>query len=130
MVMDASEMGIEPQEGDNLLITNFDRYYTLGDEFVSVVRIQERYGYTPVDCGYRRVVPLQNEFVPTEYGYRKTVIVQGDRERLREAVREALDYARTRNLRVQVNNKMVRDDIRAGILDVQGLVVIYGGAAL
>ena len=129
MMMDATKTGIEPQEGDNLLISNFDRNYTLGDEFVSVVRIQERYGYTPVD-GYRKIVALQNECVPTEYGYRKTVIVQGDRERLREAVREALDYARTRNLRVQVNNKMVRDDIRAGILDVQGLVVIYGGAAL
>jgi len=126
--MDASE--IEPQEGDNLLITNFDRNYTFGDEFISVVRIQERYGYMPVDCGYRKIVALQNECVPTEYGYRKTVIVQGDRERLREAVREALDYARTRNLRVQVNNRVVRDDIRAGVFDVDGLVVIYGGAAL
>lgn len=127
--MDASEMGIEPQEGDNLLITNFDRNYTFGDEFISVVRIQERYGYTPVD-GYRKIVALQNECVPTEYGYRKTVIVQGDRERLREAVREAFEYARKRNLRVQINNRMVRDDIAAGILDDDGLVVIYGGASL
>jgi len=130
MIMDATKTGIEPQEGDNLLITNFDRNYTLGDEFISVVHIQERYGYTPVNCGYRKMLALGTECVPTEYGYRKTVIVQGDRERLREAVREALDYARQHNLRVQVNNKMVRDDIRSGVFDVDGLVVIYGGAAL
>ena len=129
-MMDATETGTEPQEGDNLLISNFDRNYTLGDEFVSVVRIQERYGYMPVNCGYRKTLALCNECVPTEYGYRKTVIVQGDRERLREAVREAFEYARKRNLRVQINNRVVRDDIRAGVFDVDGLVVIYGGAAL
>lgn len=104
---------IEPQEGDNLLVSNYDRYYSLGDEFVSVVRIQERYGYMPIDCGYR-----------------DTVVVQGDRERLRDAVRRAFEYARARGLRVQINNKHVRDDIAAGILDDDGLVVIYGGASL
>jgi len=56
--------------GDNLLISNFDRWCSQGDRCVSVVYIRERCGYTPVDGGYS-----------------KRVVVEGDRERLRDAAR-------------------------------------------
>jgi putative transposon-encoded protein len=95
--------------GDNLLVTNFDNQ-TVVDEnsnFVSVVHLLERHSYTPI-----------------EGGYNETVIVEGDRERLREAVRRALDYAREHRLRVQVNNPYVRADIEAGLLDVSGLRIV------
>ena len=99
--------------GDNLLVTDFDRRYTMGDEFVAVVRVRERCGYTPTDGGYS-----------------ETVVVQGNREALREAVRRGLDYARQHGLRVCVNNRHVREDIKAGILDAGGLEVTYGGGAV
>ena len=102
-----------PTAGDNLLVTDFDRHYTMGDEFVAVVRVRERQGYTPTDGGYS-----------------ETVVVQGNREALREAVRRALDYARDRDLRVCVNNRQVREDIEAGVLDTTGINVVYGGGAL
>lgn len=102
-----------PAAGDNILVTDFDRHYTVGDEFVAVVRVRERQGYTPTDDGYS-----------------ETVVVQGDREALREAVRRALDHARDRGLRVCVNNRQVREDIEAGVLDTTGLEVVYGGGAL
>jgi hypothetical protein len=102
-----------PAAGDNLLVTDFDRHYTMGDEFVAVVRVRERCGYTPTDGGYS-----------------ETVVVQGNREALREAVRRALDYARDRGLRVCVNNRHVREDIEAGVIDTTGLEVVYGGGAL
>ncbi len=102
-----------PAAGDNILVTDFDRHYTMGDEFVAVVRVRERHGYTPTDGGYS-----------------ETVVVQGNREALREAVRRALDYARDRDLRVCVNNRQVREDIEAGVLDTTGLEVVYGGGAL
>ena len=102
-----------PAAGDNLLVTDFDRHHTLGDEFVAAVRIVERRGY-----------------MPTDGGYRETVVVQGDREKLRQAVRRGLDYARQHGLRVCVNNRHVREDIKAGILDAGGLEVTYGGGAV
>ena len=102
-----------PAAGDNLLVTDFDRHYTMGDEFVAVVRVRERQGYTPTDGGYS-----------------ETVVVQGNREALREAVRRALDYARDRGLRVCINNRQVREDIEAGVIDTTGLEVVYGGGAL
>jgi hypothetical protein len=101
-----------PATGDNLLVTDFDRHHTVGDEFVAVVRVRERQGYTPTDGGYS-----------------ETVVVQGNREALREAVRRALDYARDRGLRVCINNRQVREDIEAGVLDTTGLKVVYGGGA-
>jgi len=110
MVRDLSPPAVA---GDNILITDFDRRYTMGDEFVAVVRVRERCGYTPTDDGYS-----------------ETVVVQGNREALREAVRRALDYARDRDLRVCVNNRQVREDIEAGVLDTTGLEVVYGGGAL
>jgi len=103
-----------PAAGDNILVTDFDRHYTMGDEFVAVVRVRERYGYTPTDGGYS-----------------ETVVVQGDRAKLREAVRRALDYARDRGLRrVCINNRQVREDIEAGVIDTTDLEVVYGGGAL
>jgi len=103
-----------PQRGDNILITDFDRHYTMGDEFVAVVRVRERHGY-----------------MPTDGGYSETVVVQGNREALREAVRRALDYARDRGIRrVCVNNRQVREDIEAGVIDTTDLEVVYGGGAL
>ena len=101
------------ERGDNILIADFDRHHTLGDEFVAAVRIVERRGY-----------------MPTDGGYRETVVVQGDREKLRQAVRRGLDYARQHGLRVCVNNRHVREDIKAGILDAGGLEVTYGGGAV
>jgi len=104
----------EQPRGDNLLVTDFDRHYTLGDEFVAVVRVIERCRYTPTDGGYS-----------------ETVVVQGNREALREAVRHALDYARDLGLRVLcVNNRHVREDIEAGVIDTTDLEVVYGGGAL
>ena len=90
--------------GDNLLISNFDRWCSQGDRCVSVVYIRERCGYTPVDGGYS-----------------KRVVVEGDRERLRDAAREAFEYARQRGIGVQVNNPHVREDIEAGSIDVTGV---------
>ena len=111
MVRDLSPPAVA---GDNILITDFDRRYTMGDEFVAAVRVRERYGYTPTDGGYS-----------------ETVVVQGNREALREAVRRALDYARDRGIRrVCINNRHVREDIEAGVLDTTGLEVVYGGGAL
>ena len=110
MVRDLSPPAVA---GDNILITDFDRRYTMGDEFVAVVRVRERCGYTPTDGGYS-----------------ETVVVQGNREALREAVRRVLDYARDRGLRVCINNRHVREDIEAGVLDATGINVVYGGGAL
>ena len=111
MVRDLSPPAVA---GDNILITDFDRRYTMGDEFVAVVRVRERHGYTPTDGGYS-----------------ETVVVQGNREALREAVRRALDYARDRGIRrVCVNNRQVREDIEAGVIDTTDLEVVYGGGAL
>ena len=100
----------DEERGDNILISNYDRWYDVGTHCVAAVYIQERYSYTPLDYGH---------------GYRETVIVEGNRDRLREAVRRALEYARLHNLRVQVNNPHVQEDIEAGILDTTGLVVVY-----
>jgi len=100
----------DEERGDNLLISNYDRWCTIGDRCVAVVYIYERYNYTRLAPGY---------------GYSETVVVQGDRERLREAVRRALDYAREHKLMVQVNNPHVQEDIEAGILDTTGIAVVY-----
>ena len=99
------------RESDNLLISNFDNR-TVVDEngnFISVVHIQERYRYVGI-----------------AEGYSETVIAQGNRERVRAAIAKALDYAREHQLRVQVNNPHVCDDIEAGLLDVSGLHVVDG----
>jgi len=102
------------ERGDNLLISNFDRYATEGHEFVAAVYIDERDSYTA-----------------TREGYHRRIVVQGDRDKLRQAVREAFDYARRTGIRrVQVNNPHVREDIKAGILDAGGLEVTYGGGAV
>jgi hypothetical protein len=69
--------------------------------------------------------------MPTDGGYSETVVVQGNREALREAVRRALDYARDRGIRrVCVNNRHVREDVEAGVIDTTDLEVVYGGGAL
>jgi hypothetical protein len=91
--------------GNNLLISNFDRYAG-GPDFVAVVYITERYNYTP-----------------EPEGYRETVVAQGDRERVREGVRRALDYARLHALPVQVNNPHVLDDITAGVYNLTGITI-------
>ena len=97
----------EGERGDNLLITNYDRYHECGHNLVAAVRIQERYHYVAI-----------------EDGYSETVIVEGNRERLRGGVRQGLDYAREHGLRVQCNNPHVREDIESGILDAAGLLVV------
>lgn len=97
------------EHGDNLIITNFDNR-TIVDEnsnFVSVVRIQERYHYTTIRGGYN-----------------ERFIVEGNRERLRMAVTQGLDYARKHALTVQVNNPHVKEDILNGIHDVSGLLIV------
>ena len=93
--------------GNNLFISNFDRKIEHGIRFVSGVRIVERYSYTPIDGGYD-----------------ETVIVEGDRERLRAGVTRGLDYARDYGLTVQCNNPLVREDLKSGILDTTGLLVV------
>jgi hypothetical protein len=99
------------ERGDNLLISNFDRYATEGNEFIAVVYITERDRYTAIPGGYH-----------------ERVIVQGDRDALRQAVREAFDYARRAGiLRVQVNNAHVLDDLEAGILDAGDLEIVDPG---
>ncbi len=97
------------KRGDNLLITNFDNRTILDENsnFVSVIHIRERHSYTAIDGGYD-----------------ETVVVEGNRERLREGVRRALNYAREHGLRVQCNNPHVREDIKSGILDAAGLLVV------
>ena len=92
---------------NNLLISNFDRKIEHGLRFVSGVRIVERYSYTPIQGGYD-----------------ETVIVEGDRERLREAVARGLDYARDYGLTVKVNNPLVREDLKSDIFDTTGLLVV------
>lgn len=96
---------MEHPQGNNILISNFDRYHEHGHEFEAVVHITERYNYTPVD------------------GYRETVLAQGDRERVRAAVARALDYARLHALPVQVNNPHVLEDIAAGVYDLTGITI-------
>jgi len=98
--------------GNNLLISNFDRYHEHGHELEAVVYITERYRYTPIPDGYR-----------------ETVRAQGDRERVRVAVARALDYARQNRLPVQVNNPHVKEDIAAGnVYDLTGIEIMDGGA--
>ena len=98
--------------GNNLLISNFDRYHEHGRELEAVVYITERYCYTPISDGYR-----------------ETVRAQGDRERVRAAVARALDYARQNHLPVQVNNPHVKEDIAAGnVYDLTGIEIMDGGA--
>lgn len=94
-------------KGNNILISNFDRYHEHGHELEAVVYITERYSFTPVSGGYH-----------------ETVLAQGDRERVREAVTRALDYARSHTLQVQVNNPHVLEDIAAGRYDLTGLTVV------
>lgn len=93
--------------GNNLLVSNFDRYHANGHELEAVVYIQERYNYTP-----------------TQGGYNETVIAQGDRERVRAAVARALDYARLHSLPVQVNNPHVLADIAAGVYNTTGIRIV------
>ena len=96
------------ERGDNLLISNFDRYATEGHEFVAAVYIDERDSYTA-----------------TREGYHRRIVVQGDRDKLRQAVREAFDYARRTGIgRVQVNNPHVLEDLETGILDAGDLEIV------
>lgn len=96
------------EHGDNLLVSNFDRYATEGNEFVAAVYIDERDSYTA-----------------TREGYHRRIVVQGDRDKLRQAVREAFDYARRTGIRrVQVNNPHVIEDIDAGILESDDLEIV------
>lgn len=98
--------------GNNLLISRFDRYHENGHELEAVVYIIERYRYTPIPDGYR-----------------ETVRAQGDRERVRDAVTRALDYARQKCIPVQINNPHVRADIAAGnVYDLTGIEIMDGGA--
>jgi hypothetical protein len=93
--------------GNNLLISRFDRYHENGHELEAVVYIIERYRYTPIPDGYR-----------------ETVRAQGDRERVRDAVTRALDYARQKCIPVQINNPHVRADIAAGnVYDLTGITI-------
>lgn len=92
---------------NELLISNFDRKIEHGLRFVSGVRIVERCRYTPIDGGYD-----------------ETVIVEGDRERLRAGVTRGLDYARDYGLTVQCNNPLVREDLKSGIFDTAGLLIV------
>ena len=99
------------EHGDNLLISNFDNR-TVVDEnsnFVSVVHIQERYSYVAIAGGYS-----------------ETVLAQGNRDLVRSAVANALDYAREHSLNVQINNPHVWEDILSGALDVSGLKIRKG----
>lgn len=89
----------------NLLISNFNLEH--GTRFVAGVRIVERRNYTPIDGGYD-----------------EAVIVEGNRERLREAVARGLDYAREHGITVVVNNPLVWEDIEMGIIDTAGLIVV------
>ncbi|HQD24856.1 MAG TPA: hypothetical protein PLU40_07565 [Methanoculleus sp.] len=99
--------------GDNLLVSNFDRYATEGNEFVAAVYIDERDSYTA-----------------TPEGYHRRIVVQGDREALRSAVREAFDYARRTGIRrVQVNNPHVLEDLETGILESGDLEIVTPGGA-
>lgn len=92
---------------NTLLISNFDRKIEHGLCFVAGVRIVERYNYSHIEgC------------------YDETVIVDGNRERLRAAVIRALDYAREHGLRVQCNNPHVRGDIESSIFDTAGLIIV------
>lgn len=98
--------------GNNILVSNFDRYHANGRDLEAVVYITERYRYTPIPDGYS-----------------ETVLAQGDRERVRAAVTRALDYARLHSLPVQVNNPHVRDDIAAGnVYNLDGIDLMDGGA--
>lgn len=94
------------EKGNNILISNFDRYYEYGRSFVAVVYVNERYNYT-------------------KFGeYHETIIVEGNREKLRDGVRRALTYARDNNLPVQINNRMVMEDIENGIIDITGITIM------
>jgi hypothetical protein len=93
--------------GNNLLISNFDRQHPSGHELVAVVYITERFNSTPEPGGYH-----------------ETVLAQGDRERVREAVTRALDYARDHGLPVQVNNPHVMDDIHTGFYNLTGIAIV------
>ncbi len=92
--------------GDNLLITNYDRRYEHGNDLVAVVRIVERQSYVPV-----------------EGGYRERVIVEEGHDRLVKAVERGLEFARRHNLKVQVNNRRIANDIEEGRIDISGLNV-------
>lgn len=94
------------EKGNNILISNFDRYYEQGRSFVAVVRVYERYNYT-------------------KFGeYWETIVVEGNREKLRDGVKRALVYARDNNLPVQINNRMVMEDIESGIIDTAGITIM------
>jgi hypothetical protein len=100
---------MKPMQGRNLLVSNFDRYFQEGNELIAVVYIVERYNYTPI---------------MGEPAYHHTVRARGDRERVREAVKQALEYAREHGLPVQVNNPHVKEDLAAGYYDVTGIEIV------
>jgi hypothetical protein len=94
------------EKGNNILISNFDRFYEYGRSFLAAVYVSERYNYSR--CGE----------------YFETIIVEGNREKLRDGVKRALEYARENNLPVQINNRMVMEDIENGILDITGITIM------
>lgn len=93
---------------NNLLITDFERYPGMaGDEVLTIIRIVERYNYTPISAGYR-----ENVFL----GDNKSVY--------RAAVARALDYARSVGIPVQCNNPQINWEIALGIIDGRGVEFI------
>jgi len=103
-----------PHRGDTILITDYERVMPRGEGHIAVVRLAELRGTTPVDeCLY------------------ETSVVIGDRPFLRMVAESAIYYARDRGIRrVCVNNRQVREDIEAGVIDTTDLEVVYGGGAL
>ena len=94
-------------QSTNILISNFDRWYSQGGQCVSAVYIQERYSHTAIDDGYS-----------------EAVVVEGNLTRLRAAVAKALDYAREHALRVQINTPQVLEDIDGGLFDLSNLLIV------
>lgn len=98
---------IAGEKVNNLLITDFEHYPSMAGDVLIIVRIVERYNYTPISAGYR-----ENVFL----GDGKSVY--------RAAVARALDYARSVGIPVVCNNSQINWEIALGIIDGRGVEFI------
>lgn len=95
----------------NLLISETDHRYTVGNNFTPVVRITERDSYTPLSSD--------------EGGYADTIFNErGTDDEICRRIERAIQYARREQILVQINNGRIREWMRQGLINVEGVTLV------
>ncbi len=95
----------------NLLIKETDHGHTVGNNFTPVVHIVERYSYSPLSYG--------------EGGYADTIFNERcSQEEICLRIEQALQYARREQIPVQVNNERIREWMRQGLINIEGVTLV------